>query len=122
MHALFSCGTLTGQQILIFAKMCKMCLPKLSKKQNEPWAKEWENPPNKILQVDCIPREQIFHITEYQQCAAFHFILVMVPVILNTPSYVLDPKCVCQALKGTKIAVILFYFLLYCWETGFTGG
>lgn len=75
-----------------------------------------------MLQVDCIPREQTFHITEYQQYAAFYFILDMVPVILNTPGYVLGPKCVCIALKGTKIDVVLFYSVLYCWETGFTDG
>lgn len=110
MHAVFSCGTLTGQQIHISAKMCKMCLPKLSKKQNEPWANKWENSHSKMLQIECIPREQAFHITEYQQCEVFNFIPYMVPVILNTPSYVLSLKCVCIALKGTKVAVVLVLF------------
>lgn len=101
--------------------MCKICLPKLSKRWNEPWPNKWENPHKKMLQVDYIPREKTFHVTEYRQCAAFHFILDMFPVVLSTPSYVPGPMYVCIALNGSKIVVVLV-LLIYCWETGFTDG
>ena len=82
-----------------------------------------------MLQVQCVPRKQTFHITGYRQCAAFHFKPYVVPVMQkNTERCTVSLECVhkCFATnsperdlpKMTAVLVLFPSLLLrswFCW-------